>query len=1602
MNVKKTLYLALIIVGFTVFDVVTQWELLPVWAIGALILGGAFLFWHNRKTWRSLWLIPVVASLVLHLAYIAQVDYASGHWNEIEGRGMELAHARIKSYFEQIFSRIEDVLSEVSEDIKLRQALSGKDDKALFEKLEDFLGDLEVEEVPAGILILDRWGRSIAWAGVLPQSVEDEGASGSKMRIIRSTTAYWIQGSHELRLDGALLGQVRVYRLIEALYPQIGAYGYRTSLTEELSSLVNHRVGVIWEQHDQKEMLGSAQGAADFCEILLPDGTRCARVAIYRRTLEEEKQEFRNMWLFVASLLVLSTVGWLVIILMHSLTRERFSHATTLRLFLAILALFSLRLLFGVLRGHLRLSDLEAFSPYYYATRAPFGMLRSPADLSITSATLCAALALVVLWIYWTSKRREVRSVEREIIPRLVGGAGLALLTAWLIAMGDDFLRRIYADSTLRLLSESAFDISAGKAITRLGFLLTTVAILLLAGTLIQVEISLLRRTLYYRKWRTAVGVALGLVFVLAFFVGDLHYSILILCAASIGVGLLIDGIVRRKFSPGLTAVVALLGLAATIVQLPHAVEDFYSKGREDIETIAKHISSHTDEWKVSLLEEVLREIQSNRNLPTLVASTDNLDAGALSLWAKSILSRSKVLSGIYIIGKTGQEIGRFSLINLSDMGMLLPSILGAGTSEHAQTYVTRTTIGGKNAEIYVGIVPLFCDQKFVGAVVVAIPYFYDDLWSIAGLKSDLLETITGLPTRETYREYIQVSRLTRDRIVETTAEDFELGRLETVSGGFSGEPLWITHRMGKSTYTSHIVPATGSSTYLLSFKHPSTGEYAVYFMAATVSNMLVVLLVIFVIGVARLIRYLYRSKKGLPHGRIRWSFATKLALGFVLIATVPTLILGTTSRGYLTARLREVVESRAGEGLKLVKLSLERLIFGEAVRLARNPILIDELLEEPSILTMLVSPGVEAAVYDSTGRRIAAVGSPRVSPSLVRRVLTSGRSYHYFDASSSLTGNAIVPVMDVLRPGKMAGCVFLSRQIDDHVAREIATSIGKDVSFYGSGGVVATSRREIFVSELMPHRTHPDAYEECVISGKETHFTPAVIGPNRVIVGYSPLRDAEGKPVGTVAVPVLFRKDEVGRRLEWSLSAISYLLAIVLGGVFLVGLVLARKMAKPIKHLIEGTLRVGSGDLGFSIPRTTDDEIGDLVTSFNRMTSALAKSRTALTKRKKYIETILSNVGAGIISTDRKGRIDTFNAAAEHILGVKARNARGRDVSSFLKKIGAPGLAAAFEEVDQRGTIRREVRFRRKDGSVVTLRAVATPITGPRRTLLGKVIVFEDVTDLIRSKKLIAWSELARQVAHEIKNPLTPMKLSAQHLLRAYKDRVDNLDNVIEESVATIIEQIESLRRIAVEFSQFSRLPERKIESVDVNEIVDECLAQYHVTLSNSIEIVKEFEDDLPSVQVDRDELKRVFINLIDNAIQAMPQGGCLTVTTRYAKHGKITSEYDFIVSTRPTYERELVNFVEIAFTDTGMGIARENSSRLFEPNFSTRTHGTGLGLTICRGIIEAYGGEIVIESTRGVGTRVRVRIPIDESSLASHRPRRRSSRSQHRHSPE
>jgi two-component system nitrogen regulation sensor histidine kinase NtrY len=434
------------------------------------------------------------------------------------------------------------------------------------------------------------------------------------------------------------------------------------------------------------------------------------------------------------------------------------------------------------------------------------------------------------------------------------------------------------------------------------------------------------------------------------------------------------------------------------------------------------------------------------------------------------------------------------------------------------------------------------------------------------------------------------------------------------------------------------------------------------------------------------------------------------------------------------------------------------------------------------------------------------------------------------------------------------------------------------------------------------------------------------------------------------------------------------YLLALIAVFIFFVATWLAHHLARqisgPISAVLGAVEEVSKGNLGYRVKVTAMDELAQLVSGFNRMTGDLEANRKEIEARRRFTEAILESIPTGVISVDSLGAIQLVNKA----------------------------LAEIFPDAHPRSAVRLEDLFAREDAAEIRYLMNRARRTGhanrqlevktPRRTLhlavtvsaiegrrgSGFVIVIEDTSDLLRAQKTAAWSEVARRVAHEIKNPLTPITLSAERIIRQMNRQQMALppamDKVVRECAASILEETASVKRLVDEFSQFSRLPAAQPVICDLNDVVTSGLGVFAGRL-DGIEINVDLAEGLPLVAIDPEQFKRVVVNLIDNAAEAMQDSASriLTVQTR-AGGGDGTGE-------RSAGDRGTGDTVELIFADTGCGITPEQKEKLFLPYFSTKGRGTGLGLAIVSHILTEHNANIRVEDNNPCGAWFTVEIP-------------------------
>ena len=496
-------------------------------------------------------------------------------------------------------------------------------------------------------------------------------------------------------------------------------------------------------------------------------------------------------------------------------------------------------------------------------------------------------------------------------------------------------------------------------------------------------------------------------------------------------------------------------------------------------------------------------------------------------------------------------------------------------------------------------------------------------------------------------------------------------------------------------------------------------------------------------------------------------------------------------------------------------------------------------------------------------------------------------------------------------------------------------------------------------------------------LRGLEVTRTQA-FGEGDIIRGGVPIYSKDRRVLGVVVVDYYVPKSITKKALQISRSyeqykhlmflktpvKNSYILTLLLITLVIIfaatwcGLYLAKGITVPIQKLAEGTHEVAHGNWDYEIESGGDDEIGTLVESFNQMTRDLKQINVELEQRKRFVETLLANITAGVIAVDPSGKITTWNKAAEDMLGVKAELLLGKNQQEILQFGQLQVMREILESVKDRESVEREIKIASPD-RLLTVVVTAATLRDDERKSVGVMVFLEDITQIQKVQRMEAWREVARRIAHEIKNPLTPIQLSAERLRKRYAKVLEGNGAILDKCTSTIIQQVDELKNLVNEFSQFARLPSARLTTNDLNEIAQEALFLFkeghnhiHFELRSG---------ELPSLDLDREQIKRVIINLLDNAVAAVEENGEIKISTSYDGARGVV-------------------YLEVA--DNGCGVDSDARARIFEPYFSTKKNGTGLGLTIVNQIVEDHRGYIRVRPNEPQGTRFTIELPVPASS--------------------
>jgi len=694
--------------------------------------------------------------------------------------------------------------------------------------------------------------------------------------------------------------------------------------------------------------------------------------------------------------------------------------------------------------------------------------------------------------------------------------------------------------------------------------------------------------------------------------------------------------------------------------------------------------------------------------------------------------------------------------------------------------------------------------------------------------------------------------------------------------------------------------------------------EFVLYALSAADLTMLAALVFVLARNVIKLI---VERRKALPFARFRAKLVV-LLLGMTLAPAVLVLIVGselirTSVDRWFNAPMDEVLSS-ANKIASDYYAERQNAVTDHATRIARALSTVDIANSDVRPIRDLLTP-------DITSQRVQMVS--------VYRVASPGGSL-----------DALQPVVEIAAPSLPPG------------------SSGAAVDRLASQALSATNATR----SIEPTATGGDLLRAAVVIRRGVSRMAGVVVATDYLTGDMAARSRRlTKAFEDYNQLRVLKRPLTGVYLSFFLMTT---LLILVGSTWM-GLYMAKRITGPVQALATAAREIGAGRLDQRVEPQSHDEFGSLVEAFNAMASELATSRRKVERgtiqlerkhvevegRRRYIETILERIATGVVSIDAGGAITTINSAASRLLtldrqivGQPAHVVFDRTDLQPLTRLLAAAGRGAVEPTAHEIALARE-------GHELHLAAVATPLTGDSGEPEGVVLVLDDVTPLIRAQKVAAWREVARRLAHEIKNPLTPIQLSAERLRRHFSGAPSQSKALLEECTSTIIGEVESLKGLVDEFSQFARMPSPRTVPTDLAQLITDTIALYNGIFSD-VRIEQRYAAGVALVRLDPEQIRRVIINLVDNAIEAMERRGEIVLETQLDPSNGL---------------------VRVMVSDNGPGIPAAEREKLFLPYYSTKRRGSGLGLAIVRRIIAEHGGSIDVGDNTPRGTRFTIELP-------------------------
>jgi len=547
-----------------------------------------------------------------------------------------------------------------------------------------------------------------------------------------------------------------------------------------------------------------------------------------------------------------------------------------------------------------------------------------------------------------------------------------------------------------------------------------------------------------------------------------------------------------------------------------------------------------------------------------------------------------------------------------------------------------------------------------------------------------------------------------------------------------------------------------------------------------------------------------------------------------------------------------------------------------------------------------------------------------------VRAYLANRLEAEYFDRGQTALNAAERVIEDYL--ASTTSTAHPEQVLDDDVLSWLARVIGHDLHLYRDDKLIASSRRDLFAARVESQRLPGDVYANIVLGGQQLAIRNS--GAAQFIELYSPINLVRGQNY-TMALPLIVQGRQIEAQVNDLATTIYMLLIFIILAAIFVAYVAARSVTQPVQALVAGSRAVARGDFDIDLRVPPDPDLGLLVTTFRDMARSIRRQQNDLRHERDRLQTLLENINAAVVVLDGTMQVSGTNAGARRLFG---------------ESIEFHDEVRDFLATHQRGRAEAKEIELNVDGNARTFRVSVVPLPGSDEEML----IAEDVTEILRSNRLEAWGEMARQVAHEIKNPLTPIQLTAEHLRAVASNNDPNLAKVVDAAVENILRQVVTLRETSKEFSDYASLRTVQRKPLKLRQLLEEIASSYAESGERGITFHTDIAPSTPETfSGDARLLRGAIANLIENAFQAAPGG-----EVRLASYG-VDSK------------------VVVSVDDNGPGVAPEELSKIFDPYFSTKSSGTGLGLAITRKAVEEHGGSVHAENLNP-GFRISLELPV------------------------